>query len=182
MELKEVFAKAGVHYPMLVVRNSFLLLNQRMQKILSKLAIHGADLFKEEKAILNGIVAAKLGHIPTTETEVNQVTALFASLQTRLSKTDTTLQWTAAAMETRMLKDLKKLEIKMQRAERRNLEDQSGQLKYFRQKAFPFDSLQERVDNFMPYYAQYGPNLLNALYAISSPLDQKFVIADLPVQ
>jgi uncharacterized protein YllA (UPF0747 family) len=127
-------------------------------------------------------VANKHGHLPTTETEVKQVTAMFATLQTRLSQTDTTLQWTAAAMETRMLKDLKKLEIKMQRAERRKLEDQSGQLKYFRQKAFPFNSLQERVDNFMPYYAHYGPELLHALYAISSPLDQKFCIASLPDQ
>jgi bacillithiol biosynthesis cysteine-adding enzyme BshC len=179
LELKDVFAAAGVHYPMLVVRNSFLLLNDRMQKIQKSLDLKGAELFDDEKTILNRIVANSLGHLPTTKLEIGEVTEMFANLQSRVSNTDITLKWTASAIETRLLKDLKKLELKMQRAARRKLEDQSQQLKYFRHKAFPISSLQERIDNFMPYYAQYGPGLVSDLLAISSPLKQKFCIAAL---
>jgi len=50
------------------------------------------------------------------------------------------------------------------------------QLSAVKNALFPNNSLQERVDNFMPYYAKWGKDFLNAIYDHSLTLEQKFVV------
>jgi uncharacterized protein YllA (UPF0747 family) len=69
---------------------------------------------------------------------------------------------------------LKELEKKMIRAEKRKFSDEARQLQTIRTALFPNNSLQERVENILPYYAQYGPAFIDLLYAASPALEQEF--------
>ena len=42
---------------------------------------------------------------------------------------------------------------------------------------FPNGSLQERLENFMPYFAQYGPGMLDSLYNQSLTIEQQFTVS-----
>jgi uncharacterized protein YllA (UPF0747 family) len=43
-----------------------------------------------------------------------------------------------------------------------------------REDLFPNDNLQERVENFMPYYARYGQDFITAILNHSLALEHKF--------
>jgi uncharacterized protein YllA (UPF0747 family) len=41
---------------------------------------------------------------------------------------------------------------------------------------FPFKGLQERVENFMPYYARYGNEFLRWIFQYSNTVEQEFTV------
>ncbi|HEX4852126.1 MAG TPA: bacillithiol biosynthesis BshC [Puia sp.] len=43
---------------------------------------------------------------------------------------------------------------------------------------FPMDSLQERIENFMPYYAIWGRAFIEMIYQHSPALEQHFVVLE----
>ena len=62
------------------------------------------------------------------------------------------------------------------RAEKRKFEDQSRQIHELKEKLFPQNGLQERIDNLLPYYAKYGKEFLDVIYRYSLSLEQQFVV------
>ena len=64
----------------------------------------------------------------------------------------------------------------MLRAEKRKFSDQQRQIHTVKEKLFPESGLQERYDNFMPYYAKWGKNFISKLYENSLGLESEFVI------
>ncbi|MEO6540997.1 MAG: bacillithiol biosynthesis BshC, partial [Ferruginibacter sp.] len=64
------------------------------------------------------------------------------------------------------------------RAEKKKFEAQQRQLNKLRSKLFPHDSLQERIENFMPFYAKWGKAFLTSVYENSLGLEQEFVIVE----
>ena len=64
----------------------------------------------------------------------------------------------------------------MLRAEKKKFEAQQRQLHKLKSQLFPHDSLQERIENFMPFYAKWGKDFIATLYNNSLALEQEFVI------
>ena len=81
-----------------------------------------------------------------------------------------------------MVKQLQELEKKLLRGEKRKFADQSRQIGAIKAALFPNNNLQERVENFMPYYAKYGPDFLQWIYDCSPVLEQQFVVVTLKDQ
>jgi hypothetical protein len=52
----------------------------------------------------------------------------------------------------------------MLRAEKRKFSEQEHQLQQIRSILFPIIIYRKRIDNFMPYYAKYGPAFIDMLY------------------
>ena len=71
---------------------------------------------------------------------------------------------------------LKELEKKLLRAERRKYSDHQRTIRSIKEALFPKDSLQERVENFLPYYARWGKEFIKKIYAHSNPLQEGFVV------
>ena len=80
------------------------------------------------------------------------------------------------ALKTQSVYRLHELEKKMLRAEKRKFTDQQRQIHAIKEKLFPGNSLQERHDNFMPYYAKWGKEFITILHEQSLTLEQEFVI------
>ena len=64
----------------------------------------------------------------------------------------------------------------MYSAEKKKYEAEQRQIEKIKSLLFPFGNLQERVDNVMPYYAEYGSAFINMLYKNSTGLQQEFCI------
>ena len=64
----------------------------------------------------------------------------------------------------------------MLRAEKKKFEAQQHQLNKLKQQLFPQNNLQERVENFMLYYAKWGSGFLQIIYENSLSLEQEFVV------
>lgn len=70
------------------------------------------------------------------------------------------------------------LEKKMLRAEKKKFEAQHRQLAKLKNQLFPNGILQERTENFMPFYALWGREFIAAVHENSLALEQEFVIVE----
>jgi bacillithiol biosynthesis cysteine-adding enzyme BshC len=180
MELKTVFEACDVPYPVLVLRNSFALLNQRQQQWKQKAGLTVEEMFQDEIALLNAQVARKHGAPIHLQNFESTFFLQFEQLQKMAADIDATLQPHVAAIHTQVIKKLKGLEKKMQRAARRQLDEEGNAISRIKETLFPKGGLQERQENFLPLFAVYGHELIAALLEESPSFEPLFTIAELP--
>jgi bacillithiol synthase len=178
LELKDLFIYHKVPLPVLIMRNSFMIAEKKYHKLMEKLNLISSDLFKGEQALLNEIVTRQTTHHLTLDDEKLQMQKMYTSIKKAVKEIDSSLEQHAEALETKDLKKLSALEKKMLRAEKRKFEDQKNQLTKIFSVLFPQESLQERTENFMLYYAKWGNDFLVMLYDYSLTLEQKFCLIE----
>lgn len=176
LELKKVFEAVQVPYPMLLMRNSFLLMHKQQVERFLKLGFSLNDLFKKEDQLLNELVQKESGHQVRLNGELDNFKDFYQHIQTLAGNIDPTLQKHAEALQTKAFKQLLELEKKMLRAEKRKYETQQRQIVKLKQELFPSGSLQERTENFALEYAVEGKQWLQLVYDASPGLEQQFTI------
>ncbi|MBL0356912.1 MAG: bacillithiol biosynthesis cysteine-adding enzyme BshC [Chitinophagaceae bacterium] len=176
LELKQVFEAAGVPYPMLVLRNSFLLVNEKNALLIKKLNFKNEDIFKPEFELMNRLVKKESSIQLSLEKEKVLLADLYRQLRTIAGKADVTLQVHTAALHKKALDKIEILEKKILKAEKKKFEAEQRQLHKLKQELFPHNNLQERVENFMLYYAKFGNGFVNNLYNNSLSLEQVFTV------
>jgi uncharacterized protein YllA (UPF0747 family) len=82
------------------------------------------------------------------------------------------------ALQARTLKPIQELEKKLLRAEKKKYEAEQRQIQAIRAALFPRNSLQERIDNFMPWYALWGQEFIHKVYEHSLTIEQQFIIME----
>ncbi len=100
----------------------------------------------------------------------------YESLKKLARPVDPTLEQHVTALQTRAVEPLRILEKKLLKAEKRKFVDQQRQLQALKSALFPQGGLQERVENFMPWYATQGRSFIHDLYQHSPALEQEFVV------
>lgn len=175
LELKHVFANAGVPYPLLLIRNSFLLINERQKETIDKLSISLEILFKKEYEILNNILANKNQNI-SLEKELNDIKFVYQAIKNKAEKADTTLKQHVEALFVKAFKRAEKLEKKIDSAQRKKLLTEQSQIERLKSELFPNSSLQERVENIAGFYAKYGSRILDSILENSLTTESKFGI------
>ncbi len=176
LEMKLLFNQYAVPFPVLILRNSFLVGSKEQEEKLSNFGFTLEDLFLPEFDLIDKYVRANSTHILDVQDETASATKLFDGFKLKAAAIDHTLVQHMEALHTRLQKQINEAGKKMLRAEKRKFDIQRNQLSKLKGQLFPNASLQERVDNFMPYYARYGKNFINALYEHSPALDQAFII------
>jgi bacillithiol biosynthesis cysteine-adding enzyme BshC len=176
LQLKDMFHFYHVPFPMLIVRNSFLIIEKKIQQLIGKLQLSSGDLFKEEGVLFSEIVAGKTRHRLQLEEEKFQIQQAFYSIKQLVQQIDPTLEQHAQALETQSTNKLKALEAKMLRAEKRKFAEAKNQLAKITAALFPADGLQERSENFMLLYAKWGQALFDVIYQNSLTLEQQFCV------
>jgi uncharacterized protein YllA (UPF0747 family) len=176
LELKELFIHYQVPFPMLIVRNSFLIIEKKQQQLIQKLELTSTDIFKNEQELLNEIVKKNSLLQLQLDEEKSKLQQVYQSIKNRVKAIDITLEQHAAALETQSLKRLEALEKKMLRAEKRKFGDSKNQLSKIYSSLFPGDGLQERTENFMFFYSRWGSEMFDILFENSLTFEQKFCV------
>jgi uncharacterized protein YllA (UPF0747 family) len=101
---------------------------------------------------------------------------IFNQVQAKAVAAEATLKDHTAAILHKTSKYLQGIEKKMLRGEKKKFDAEIRQLTKLKAQLFPHDSLQERVFNFMPYYAKWGFEFVLAIKESSPPLAEKLVI------
>lgn len=176
LELKNVFIQAGLQLPVLVLRNSFLIVDQKVNDRIKALQLAPADFFEAETKLIERVVAMKSSRTLTLEKEKELITSLYDQIASVSIETDRTLEKHVQALSTQALKKLLQLEKKILSAEKRRFEAEQRQIAKIKSALFSGGTLQERVDNLLPYYAKYGAGFLDFVYEHSTALDMRFCI------
>ncbi|GAB3009348.1 bacillithiol biosynthesis cysteine-adding enzyme BshC [Niabella terrae] len=179
LELKSVFEQYKIPYPILILRNSFLLVNVKQTERMKNLGFTSADLFQPLKDLEKQWVQVHGQHDISVEKALTEMELLYAKLEKQAKQVSDTLPTHVRALQKKSFDRIRQLGKKLLRAEKRNHSDAMRQIHQLKNQLFPFGSLQERIDNFSAYYAQYGPRLLDILYENSPALDGAFTVLEL---
>lgn len=180
LELKNVFTAVGVPFPVLVLRNSFLVVEKKYAEKAADLGFAINDLFKNEQDLLTVLVKRDSGVQLNLNKEREGTHAFYTALRKTAGAVDTTLQPHTEALEKLALRKINALEKKMLRAEKKKFEAQQRQLHKLKEQLFPHNNLQERIENFMSFYAKWGSSFIKFLYENSLSLEQQFVVLEEP--
>ena len=176
LQLKDLFEHYAVPFPVLVLRNSFLLVEKKWQSMIAKLGFTIEDFFLPEQELVNRLVARETDKklkLNGTFTETEQ---LYNLIKKQAASIDVTLEKHVEALKTQTLHRLQELEKKMLRAEKRKFADQQRQIHTIKEQLFPGNGLQERKENLSYYYAKWGKKFIQQLYNSSLSLEQEFVV------
>jgi len=178
-QLKDYFESVEVTFPMLLLRNSVLLVPKRLSKKLEKLNENMEALFLSpydlEKKHTLQLSDIKIDFSPQRAHLKKQ----FEDLYEVTKQTDASFIGAVAAQEKKQLNGLDNLEKRLLKAEKRKLADQLNRLTSIQGALFPKESLQERTVNFSEFYLEFGCRLLQDLKDGLEPLVNEFTVLEL---
>ncbi len=176
LELRSSFEAMRVPFPMLLLRNSALVISEKQQQKLRKMKLEPRDLFLEQNRLIN----KKIREISNIDIDFSpQKTYLkeqFKTLYELAEQTDKSFLGAVKAQEVKQLKGLDVLEKRLLKAQKRKLKDHVLRMTDLQNQLFPNKSLQERTLNFSELYLEVGDALIPMLMKSLNPLNSEFII------
>lgn len=174
LQLRNVFKEAGVPYPILVLRNSFLIYTKRQEDKLQKMGSGIKNIFAPAEKLFEELVKKQTNNNLSLQSKIEQARIFYNELEKHAKNIDQSLVAHTQAIATKALQKLETLEKKMLRAEKRKFTDQKNQLLNIKNDLFPNENLQERIENFGYYYSIFGKQFFNIILSSSKGLEQEF--------
>jgi bacillithiol biosynthesis cysteine-adding enzyme bshC len=176
LELKSFFEKENIPFPMLMLRNSAMLISERQEEKLQKLKISVEDLFLKTDDLMNKKIK-QLSSFPIDFTPQKTVLQKqFTDLYLLAQQTDVTFEKAVKAQEAKQLKGLDQLEKRLLKAQKRKYSEELDHTVHLQNQLFPNALLQERFANFTDFYLQKGEKLIPELVNDFNPFDFRFVV------
>jgi len=176
MELKNVFHQVGVHYPLLQLRNSFLLMHQKQDEQWTAMQFEEQDLFKPILDLEIAYVKKHASQALDLQEQINNLTTLYEAIKNEVVNVDPTLSTHAENLAHKAKAKLLELEKKMVRAERRKQSVAIQRIHRIKNELFPLDNLQEREEHFSRWVGQYGLSWIDTMMENSKGLESRFRI------
>ncbi|MCB0446601.1 MAG: bacillithiol biosynthesis cysteine-adding enzyme BshC [Gelidibacter sp.] len=178
LQLKSNFEAQKVVFPMLLLRNSVLLITTKQKEKLQKLNVSLKDLFLSQHDLMTK-VTKELSKIDIDFTpQKEHLKKQFEDLYTLAEQTDKSFKGAVAAQEKKQTQGLENLEKRLLKAQKRKLEDVLERIRIIQNELFPRQSLQERNANFSEFYLEYGREMILNLMDNLQPLKGEFVILE----
>lgn len=176
MQLKANFDFYKVNFPVLLLRNSALVIDRRSLENLNKLKFDFEDIFLPTQELQNKWIKNNTELQVCLTDEAAAVKAIFDRIKLNSFKIDKTLEASADAALNKTEKLIKNLEKKLVKAEKRNHEVSISQIEHLKQRLFPGGTLQERTLNLAPMYVNYGDDFIASLIENFEPLGGDFTL------
>jgi uncharacterized protein YllA (UPF0747 family) len=140
--------------------------------------LQSKDFFQSEQQLLTVLVTRHKNGELKLKHELEAAMQVYEQLKNKAAAIDQSLTQHVEALQARTLKPLQELEKKLLRAEKKKYEAEQRQIQGIRSALFPRNGLQERIDNFMPWYARWGKEFIQKVYEHSLTLEQEFTILE----
>ncbi|MEE2931041.1 MAG: bacillithiol biosynthesis cysteine-adding enzyme BshC [Bacteroidota bacterium] len=177
MQLKTMFAKENVPFPILVLRNSLMLIDKDQSARIKEFSFKVQDLFSSEHDLHKKYLQFHDLQSIELSKQYNNLENVFTSIYNKVVNTD--IKSAVEIEKLKQLKALNKLSKKIARLQKQQYKNEIEQISKLKNSLFPNHNLQERHDSFIPFYLQYGENFIEILLEEIDPLDSNFVILEL---
>jgi bacillithiol synthase len=178
LELKSLFSHFNISFPILVLRNSALLVEEDIANKVKNIQLSISDLFLGENALMGKLIKEKIGEANLLGNEKLELEKLIRGISEKVGKVDFTLIKSTIGIGERQLKLLNKLESKLLKAAKKNEEVLSKKLSNIYKNLFPKSGLQERQENFLPFFVQ-NENFIDLLIENFETFTSDFHILEL---
>lgn len=163
LELKSLFKHAGVSFPVLILRNSAIVLDEQVFKKMSKLRIEPQDLLLSVDDWIRNYFQNETEKTFSVDESLNRIDLEMDVLAIAIESLDPTLKNSVEAEKHRIRKALKVVEEKALRFLKKQSETEVQQIHKLYEKIFPFGSLQERSENILPFLFKFGEEFITEL-------------------
>ena len=176
LQLKTSFDAMNVPFPIVLLRNSVLLMSEKQHRKMKKLGLQLSDLFLEKHRFINKKVR-EISNIDIDLSEQKEhLRVQFKTLRELAKETDASFLGAVNAQEQKQINGLEYLEKRLLKAQKRKLKDQVIRMTNLQYELFPNGSLQERQVNFSEYYLEMGEDFIPELKKNLDPLDLRFTV------
>jgi bacillithiol biosynthesis cysteine-adding enzyme BshC len=176
LELRSSFDAMKVPFPILLLRNSALMLSEKENKKIQNLDLNPADLFLKQNSLINKRIREISNIDIDFSSQREHLRNQFEALYQLAEETDKSFLGAIKAQEVKQINGLNHLEKRLLKAQKIKLKDQVIRLTALQNKLFPNQSLQERSLNFSELYLEMGDGLIPFLIAALNPLKQEFLV------
>lgn len=175
LELQSFFNSQHITFPILMLRNSLLLVESKQVEKANKLGVSWSQLFLSRDALLKEKTLA-LSNLKIDLTEhKTEIAHQFKLIEKIAKQTDKSFGNAVQAELAKQIKGLEKLERRLLKAEKRVHSEELDRIGLLKDNLFPGGVLQERVANFSEWYLR-EPQLIERIKNETDPWDDFFRI------
>jgi uncharacterized protein YllA (UPF0747 family) len=145
---------------------------------MAKAGITIEDLFGDVELFIRDFVEQNSENELSLEEELVQFEKVFTSIANKAEEIDPNLKKAVLAEHARQAKAIENLEGRIRRTEKQRFDVTINQIRGLKDKLFPGNGLQERVDNFLNIYLQEGEQMFGVLIEELDPLEAGMVIVE----
>lgn len=174
LQLKTYFSTEHIPFPLLMLRNSAVLISEKNAKKAERLQLTPHDLFLKRNELINKKIRAISNVNIDLEALRTTLANQFLFLEEIVSQTDASFEGAVKAQKKKQLNGINALEKRLLQAQKKKLIDHVERLSQLQEKVFPQESLQERHANFFEFYLHYGDALLPFLLENLDPFSKEF--------
>ena len=189
LELKSVFDKENLIFPLLLSRSSAVIIRKKIRESLEKYNIKIEDIFLSRQDLKNKLTLSfSKNKIDFSDLKI-QLNKQFSELRKISKKTDKSFIGALNAQEKKQFNGLDMLEKRLLKSEQKIHEQKISKktiiniliskIMTLLDEISPNDNLQERIFNFSNFYKDYGKNMIDIIKNNLDPLDQKFSVVEI---
>jgi len=176
LEYRQLFDHYKIPFPVLMPRNFVMLMDAVSLEKIKKLGLSSEDVFLPIHEMTEKYVKSISGDKISFNEEKEKLEKLYNAVSGKVSLVDQSLVSATKSELQKNLKSLDELEKKLLRAFKQKNETAVSQLTRLREKFIPGGTLQERNDNFIPFYLKHGNAFIKELKNNLDPFDLRFII------
>ena len=176
LELKSNFEANYITFPMLLVRNSVLLVTEKQASKLDKLNLTWNEIFMAQQLLSDKKTKDFSAFTIDFSKQKTILKKQFEALHEIALQTDKSFTGAVKAQEKKQLKGLENLEKRLLKAERKNHASKLERIFEIQNELFPNKSLQERTQNFSSFVSEVDDyeSFVRKILTQLKPLEQNF--------
>lgn len=177
LELKSTFEAFGISYPVLAIRNAFLLLDANTQKRMYKLGLDIKDLFVSREALDRKVLAPSYAIGQQLQVALHAMNSAIDAVDL-VEKIPLGLEHSAEIAQTKIAKALNQLEKKAFSAHKKQHADTLAMLTDVLNEIYLGGTFQERKVNGFDLMLQLGPQWVDEMLAITDPFCGRLTVVN----
>lgn len=178
LELKAMFKENDIPFPILLLRNSVLLIDEKQEKKLRKYNLLNENIFLKKDNLTKKIIEENTEILIDFSQQRNFLTSQFDALYEIANQTDPSFRSAVEAQKVKQIKGLNHLEKRLLKAQKKKHSELIDRILSLKNELFPNEALQERTENFSTFYLK-NRNLIEILIENFDPFDFRFLIIKL---
>ena len=179
LQLQATFEANKITFPMLLLRNSVLLVTEKQVQKAEKLKLSWQDLFSNQLELFNNKTKEFSTFTIDFSEQKQHLKQQFEKLASIANQTDKSFIGAVNAQQIKQIKGLENLEKRLLKAEKRVHAEKLERILLLQNELFPNQGLQERKANFSEFYLEIDGVLLEKLFHELHPLKADFTIITL---
>lgn len=171
MERKSQFHKIGIPFPILIRRNSALIVESHILKQIENLGLIPSTFFEEEHLIHNAYFTESNSEF-SLKSYIDEADKLYDNIAEAAKQVDNSLEGTVKSMAAKHQKQLEQLESKIRKAIKAREAISINKITKIKSGLFPNNGMQERSSNIFQYLSKYGEGFIELLKQKLPPLSE----------